>query len=265
MNKLPQTNNQDDNVANSWANLLSSTKYSTARDEQFLKKFQASPYIQLITQYANLKPQSLIIEPGCGSGKFSIAFARLNHHVITFDYVASILHEIQISEQHLNTQQSTAGNITAYCQGDLEILPFADHTFDLTFNEGVVEHWLDDAARLHVFKEMVRITKPGGTVAILVPNGHHPLIKQWDKHILHTAPPMTYFDAKRLGKELQRAGLEKIATDGIYPWRSWTRTPPWQRFYHPAALFDHWLPLPKSIREKWATNLIGLGKKPFSK
>ncbi len=267
MNKSNQTTNQNNHVADSWANILETTSYSTARDVQYLKRFQASPYIQIITNYANLKPHSLILEPGCGSGKFSLALALQNHRVITFDYVASILHEIRISEQHLSRQLSedqTAGLITGYCQGDLEILPFADGTFDLTLNEGVVEHWLDDAERLHVFKEMVRITKPGGVVAILVPNGHHPLIKQWDKHLLHKAPPMTYFNAKSLGAEMRLAGLEDIITDGIYPWRSWTRLSPWQHLYLPAAFFDHWVPLPKVIREKWAMNLISLGRKPIS-
>lgn len=126
------------------------------------------------------------------------------------------------------------------CQGSLEHLPFPDDTFDLVINEGVVEHWLDDRERLMVLREMVRVTRPGGVVAVLVPNGVHPLIQVWESRLTGSqkAPPMTYYSARRLGAELTEAGLRGVYTDGIYPWRSLTRVPPWNRLYLLSAALD---------------------------
>ena len=247
-------------VGSAWERLLAGRGYPPAGNAHFLKRFRASPYIQLIVRYAGLRQESLILEPGCGSGKFSLALASFGHQVMAFDYVADVLRGVRITEQRLAGQWP--GRLSGYCQGTLESLPFPDGTFDLVVNEGVVEHWLDERARAHVLHEMIRVTKPKGAVAVLVPNGAHPLVQRWQSQLHQSAPPMTYYSANRLGEELQQAGLQDIYTDGIYPWRSWTRLSPWPRLYVVSVLFDHLVPLPRNTRKKWAINLIGLGTKP---
>jgi SAM-dependent methyltransferase len=248
-------------VGSAWEKRLHGVGYGSAGDARFLARFRASPYVQTILRYAQLPPGSLILEPGCGSGKFSLALASLGNRVIVLDYVAEVLHGVRATEQLLAGQWP--GQLRGYCQGSLEQLPFPDKYFDLVLNEGVVEHWLDDEERLAVLREMVRVTRPGGVVAVLVPNGVHPLIRTWDKKLrsFGSAPPMTYYSAKRLERELALAGLLKIFTDGIYPLRSWTRLPLWRWLYKASALLDHLAPLPKTVRQKWGTNLIGLGSK----
>ena len=254
MNKMAK-----DQVGAAWQDHLGEQGYPAARDLHFLGRFRASAYIQLVMGYAQLPAGSLVLEPGCGSGKFSLALASLGHRVVTLDYVASVLREVWASSQAIAGQWGAGP--AGYCLGSLERLPFADNSFDLTLNEGVVEHWLDDGPRRHVFAEMVRVTRPGGVVAIFVPNGVHPLLAQWDDHFYRHAPPMTYFSSGRLASEMAQIGLRDIQTDGIYPWRSWTRLAPWSRFYRFAALLDHvgWLPRP--VRQKWAINLLALGRK----
>ena len=61
---------------------------------------------------------------------------------------------------------------------DLERLHLADKSFDVTFNEGVVEHWIDKKQRVYAISEMVRVTKEGGSVIIYVPNGRH-ILHRW--------------------------------------------------------------------------------------
>jgi SAM-dependent methyltransferase len=259
MNKTPDL--KGDEVGEAWQRHIEKQSYGSAGDTRALNKFRASPYIQTIVQYAQLKSNSLILEPGCGSGKFSLALASCGHRVIALDYVDKILTDIRQTEFRLD--DTWPGRIWHYTQGSLERLPFQDDTFDLILNEGVVEHWLDDAERLFVLSEMARVTKPGGVVAVFVPNGAHPLIDSWDNRLeaIQNTPPMTYYDTSRLGRELQAAGLGDIKTEGIYPWRSWTRLTPWDRFYLLSAALDHWLPLPKKLREKWAINIAALGRK----
>lgn len=252
-----------DAVGEAWGRRLQGAGYGTAGDERFLARFRASPYIQLILRYPSLpRGGSLrVLEPGCGSGKFSLALASLGHRVIALDYVAGVLHGVRAGAPA--APEGWSGRPQGYCQGSLEQLSFADDSFDLVVNEGVVEHWLDDEERLAVLREMVRVARPGGTVAVLVPNGVHPLIGAWERRLsgFGSAPPMTYYSAERLERELAQAGLRDLVSDGIYPWRSWLRLPPWDRLYLLGAALDHWLPLPRPVRRRWGINLIGIGRK----
>jgi len=247
-----------DRVGARWAQVLQGKGYVQVSDERFLRRFRDSPYITTVLRYAHLQPGSLILEPGCGSGKFSLALASLGHRVIALDYVFDVLRGVQATQERLGVQ------LIGLCQGSLEHLPFPDDTFGLVINEGVVEHWLDDRERLMVLQEMVRVTRPNGVVAVIVPNGVHPLIHIWESRLtgFSEAPPMTYYSAERLEAELVEAGLEDVYIDGIYPWRSLTRIAPWNRLYLLSAILDHWAPLPRSLRKKLAINLVGLGLKP---
>ncbi len=251
-----------DKVGIEWKQLLEGRGYPPVKNEHFLRRFRTSPYIMIPLHYARLPPNSLILEPGCGSGKFSLALASYGHKVIALDYVFDVLQEVQATQARLGKRWP--GHLKGLCQGSLECLPFPDNVFHLVINEGVVEHWLDHKDRQRILREMVRVTKPGGVVAVFVPNGAHPLISVWESRLscFMKAPPMTYYNAKRLESELIEAGLENVYTDGIYPWRSLTRVTPWNRLYLLSALFDHLIPLPRPLRQKLGINLVGVGRKP---
>ncbi len=250
-----------DVVGSAWETSLKGKGYGWAGDVRFLRRFRASPYIQLILNYASLPQNGLILEAGCGSGKFSLAFASVGHRVVALDFVAEVLKGVRAAEQALAGKWP--GQLWGYCQGSLQSLPYADSVFDLVVNEGVIEHWLEETARLEVIAEMIRVTRPSGVVAIIVPNGTHPLIRFWEERLVgfRTAPPMTHYSAKQLEAELSRSGLQEVYTDGIYPWRSWFRVPPWDRLYLVGAALDRLIPLPRVLREQWAINLLGIGRK----
>lgn len=250
-----------DAVGKAWQSSLQATgNYTGAEDTLFLQRFRSSPYIQKALRYAQLPPGSHILEPGCGSGKFSLALASVGHRVIALDYVATVLKGIRQAEERLTPQ---AAWLEGYCQGSLERLPFSDEVFDLVINEGVIEHWLCDAERLSVLREMVRVTRPAGVVAVIVPNGTHPLTLAWERRMqaFRDAPPMTHYSAASLKRELVQAGLREVAVDGIYPWRAWVRLSPWNRLYLLAAALDRWMPAPRRLGRQWGINLIALGRK----
>ncbi|HXF69536.1 MAG TPA: class I SAM-dependent methyltransferase [Thermoflexus sp.] len=148
-----------DTVGAAWEAYLRGKGYGPAGDVRFLRRFRASPYIQLILRYASLLPNSLILEPGCGSGKFSLALASFGHRVVALDFVMEVLRGVQAAEQALTGKWP--GQLWGYCQGSLRSLPFPDSVFDLVVNEGVIEHWLEETDRLGVIAEMVRVTRPG--------------------------------------------------------------------------------------------------------
>jgi SAM-dependent methyltransferase len=55
----------------------------------------------------------------------------------------------------------------SYLQGDAQRLPFPDDSFDLTTCQTVLIHMSDPSA---VIAEMMRVTRPGGLVAVAEPN-----------------------------------------------------------------------------------------------
>lgn len=256
-----EKNHTQDVIGEAWENRLRGKGYSKAGDIRFLTRFRKSPYIQKILSYAHHPSNSLILEPGCGSGKFSLAMASLGYQVVVLDYVNDVLLGVRETEEELRGKWP--GKIKGYCLGSLEKLPFAKNKFNCVLNEGVLEHWLDDEERISVLMEMARITMVGGIVGVIVPNGVHPLIDVWETQLqgFISTPPMTHYSAEKLGHELAQAGLKEIYTDGIYPWRSWFRLPPWNRLYLAGAALDRWFPLSKTTRQRWAINLVAIGRK----
>jgi len=236
--------------------------YNFSEGLSFLRKFLRAPFIQLPLQYAKLRRGSQVLEAGCGSGKFSFAFALLGHKVIALDFSTAILRNVEAAKTALEQDTGPLDVITL--QGDLENLDLPDNQFDLVMNEGVIEHWLDTTARRHVLRTMVRVTRPGGTVAVIVPNGNHPYINRWIKGhpAFVAAPPMVKYTPALLATDLAAVGLRAVHLDGIYAWRTlgeWPHAHTLLRFL--GSALDHAVPLPHRARLTWGLHLIGLGRK----
>lgn len=83
--------------------------------------------------------------------------------------------------------------------GDLLALPFKSNSFDLVFNAGVIEHFEDPLIPL---REMIRVTKKGGYIVVIVPNTFSLIVLM--KHMLNI--------------------LNKISGGKIRPWPVWERS-----------------------------------------
>ena len=95
-----------------------------------------------------------VLEVGAGTGRFCIRMKQSGRNVFAIDNSKESLKLIK-----------NRGIFLAY--GDMFNLPFNDESFDFVFNEGVIEHYTNPEDAV---KEMLRITKRGGTVAVAVPN-----------------------------------------------------------------------------------------------
>ena len=252
-------------VAEQWRKTLEAQTASydvsaLGRDvRQVISEELRSYYLRKVLEYAQLGEGALILEPGCGSGRRSVSLGTLGHQVVLFDYTPQILHNARQLARNAKVTWS------AFVWGNLEYLPFDNNTFDLVFNEGVVEHWLDAGRRAHVFREMVRVTKPGGTVSIVVPNGSH-LLHSWWQRLGYDAEgvPMFNFGPDELAQHLRRSGLRDIEVGGSEQ-RPWSMINHWPRnivFRLIAAAAHRLLPVPARLNAKLNVNLLGLGRKP---
>jgi SAM-dependent methyltransferase len=94
----------------------------------------------------------LVLDAGCGNGRYSYWAARWGARVIGLDLTAAV------ESARRNTGEVEAIQIV---QGDLFDLPFADETFDIIYSIGVLMH-TGDAARATA--SLARKLRPGGSL-----------------------------------------------------------------------------------------------------
>ncbi len=111
----------------------------------------------------------LVIDVGCGSGKFSAGIARLGaKKVIGFDIGQKGL---EFARQQ--AKKAPYGDRLEYCYGSAHELPVDDKSVDVVWSNGVV-HLTDDYDGC--IKEFSRVIKPGGTLYLYV-NGRFGLFE----------------------------------------------------------------------------------------
>lgn len=98
----------------------------------------------------------LILDVGCGMGRFSDVASRWGATVVGIDLTSAV------DAAHANIGGRDNVHLA---QADVFKLPFRDGTFDFIFSIGVLHHTPDTRA---AFDQLPRLLKPGGRIAIWV-------------------------------------------------------------------------------------------------
>jgi SAM-dependent methyltransferase len=118
--------------------------------------------IRTLLELAHLRSGETVLDVGCGSG---IAIREVARHsrgagrLIGMDTSPYLLREAGRL-----ARQDECGDLIEFREGRAEALPFPDNSMDLTLSCTVLEE--GDAGRM--LAEMIRVTKPGGRVAVIV-------------------------------------------------------------------------------------------------
>ncbi|WP_051940804.1 class I SAM-dependent methyltransferase [Phaeacidiphilus oryzae] len=108
-----------------------------------------------------------VLDLGCGGGRHAFECYRRGARVVALDRNAEEIAEVRkwfaAMEQ---AGEAPAGASAIAVEGDALSLPFPDGSFDKVIISEVMEHIPDDKG---VLAEMVRVLKPGGSIAITVP------------------------------------------------------------------------------------------------
>ncbi len=123
----------------------------------FVWRFGQDRRLNLIRHYAPLEG-ARILDIGCGLGVYVRKFREFSERVYGVDIDAKRLVE---------GAKTTPGLMLAAS----ETLPFQDGAFDVIVLNEVIEHVRDDAATV---AEALRVTRPGGHIAIYAPNRLYP-------------------------------------------------------------------------------------------
>jgi SAM-dependent methyltransferase len=111
---------------------------------------------------AQIKPTDRLLEVGCGSGVISRWLAR--EGVCARPITSLDLSPYLLSEAQALTNRAGLGDAIAFHEDNAEALPFEDDSFDVVLSATVIEECDADKA----IREMVRVVKPGGRVAVKV-------------------------------------------------------------------------------------------------
>jgi SAM-dependent methyltransferase len=153
-----------------------------------------------------------VLEVGCGGGQQLATLAALGCECIGIDVSREVLAR---AENYFKEIRSICGlelNIKLI-DGDFYDLDSSElgGYFDLVFNFGVIEHILDDSARLKFLRKKYELTREGGYIVSYVPNGSHPLRRKMKRLKLggYNIPEIDY-NQHLMAEEFKAIGAQQV-------------------------------------------------------
>lgn len=168
----------------------------------------------------------VILDIGCGNGAYTMEMAQNAKIVVGIDVERERLLKFSIERERRQT------NNVFIVQMDGQELAFADNSFDIVTCIETLEHVPDE---LRLLGEISRVLKPGGAVALSLPNKWYlfethgarvgklklsnriPFVS-WLPAGLHSRiAPARIYTKTRAVSLIKRAGFKNIHVDYIYP------------------------------------------------
>lgn len=158
-----------------------------------------------------LPPGARVLDMACGDGAYSGWLAEVGADVVAvdlrFDYLKL-------------ARDAFGGSRIAWSAGVIAGLPFADGLFDLTWCAQSLYSLPDPLAAL---RELARVTRPGGIVAVLEDDTLHRVLLPWPIEVElairhaefqvlaeHEPDASKFYIARRLRRVFREAGLERV-------------------------------------------------------
>jgi len=163
-------------VVQAWRDAYSRSNYDFRLNNKSVKtrKTWSRSWRRIMRQMSlTCSSELCAFEVGCGTAEHLVKLALNGWRCVGID----------VSEIALRHALDLTNHISEQCGRPLPIelkngdfLAYSDiRRFDLVFQWGVVEHFLDVSERTLALRKMFELTKPGGYVVSVVPNGTHPL------------------------------------------------------------------------------------------
>lgn len=159
-----------------------------------------------------LRAGERLLDMGAGAGRHAFECVRRGAHVTAFDLDAAELKDVMaMMGAMVDAGETPAGDRGDTCNGSALDLPFADASFDRIIASEVLEHITDDRGAI---SELVRVLKPGGTMAVTVPRWFPELVN-WALSDDYHAPTaagghVRIYRESLLRRRLEHAGLRVV-------------------------------------------------------
>ena len=150
-----------------------------------------------------------VLEAGSGPAHDALVFALRGAEVTALDISQTAL---DLAEQIYFDLDLPLTAVHA----DATAMPFDDHTFDVAFNAGVLEHFPDEQLE-QVIDEMIRVVRPGGTVLAFCPNRHNLFYQRHLRRLAeHSYEFERAFAAAELRARFEARGLPAVRLSGVH-------------------------------------------------
>jgi glycosyltransferase involved in cell wall biosynthesis/ubiquinone/menaquinone biosynthesis C-methylase UbiE len=121
--------------------------------------------VPTLMDFLELRDGETVLDCGCGMGFYLMTMGKLrNLNLVGVDG--------DVGRLDWAERERVPATLTSV---DIHDMPFADNSFDKVLMTEVLEHLADDRAAL---REVFRILKPGGILALSVPHANYPFL--WD-------------------------------------------------------------------------------------
>lgn len=217
-----------------------------------------------------IKSPATAFELGCGGGRHLAALAVNGFQVHGIDVSPQVVDRCQ---NYLNEVSQLAVTPILATVENADIFEYETTSkYDLTYHFGVIEHFLELSDRMIVWEKLYELTKPGGWIMSAVPNGSH----FWREYIRQNnlcgyhIPEIDY-SVKIHEQEFLNTKLEEVIA---IPWNyfGFAEGIVTGRFNKGFAKIIHLssnllmplIPLPNTVKERFAHGLLVLGRKPFN-
>ncbi len=155
------------------------------------------PEIERVIAALGIHPGQAVLDAGCGSGHWAVAFARRGMRVAGIDLSPEMI--------RLATERADAAAVAIdWRVGDLAALPFPDAAFDAVQARVALQFVPDIPAAL---RELRRVLRPGGRLLASVPGALSPIYRRsWRRHLLEDPPEVNWLLPWELERLLEHAG-----------------------------------------------------------
>ena len=187
-----------------------------AEPDPYLSAYQAAfrPELEAAVRSYRLPAGARVLDSPCGDGFYTDLFAR---HLRTGTLVAADLSPECLERARAAVRPSSPRLAVEFTRADAYHLPFDDDSFDLVWcAQSFIT--LDDPVR--ALRELRRVARPGGTVAVLETDEYHHVLLPWpigleqaiyravrDESRARFGTGGKYAQARRLRPEFVEAGL----------------------------------------------------------
>jgi ubiquinone/menaquinone biosynthesis C-methylase UbiE len=179
-------------------------KLATGPEAEIRRDFVESLKLPPATDQGTLR----MLDVGCGPGHVARGLARSGYHVTGVDRSRSLL---RIARRLGATDRTLSFHLSG-----TEKLPFPDASFDYTYATGVI-YWVEHI--VDTLREMVRVTRPSGTVAFLDPHASMSISNARAYSIQNrmsrrdTRKMITWATSAQLNRRFEETDLRRLLTD----------------------------------------------------